>query len=118
MEPYNNYFYNYYKNGRNPYKQVALESHSEGKKESASQCENSSEDRVESRQKNSSRYNSFGPISFTNPLFADMDEPIIEILGIKLYLDDIIILGLLFFLYNENVKDDMLFLALIFLLIG
>lgn len=116
MGPYNNYFYNYYKNGRNPYKQVALEAHNVN--ETAGQCKDSKEDKVESRQKNSSRYNSFGPISFTNPLFADMDEPIIEILGIKLYLDDIIILGLLFFLYNENVKDDMLFLALIFLLIS
>ena len=45
-------------------------------------------------------------------------EPIVEILGISLYLDDIIILGLLFFLYQEGVKDYMLYLALIMLLLS
>ena len=48
----------------------------------------------------------------------DSDEPIIEILGISLYLDDIIILALLFFLYQEGVKDYMLYLALIMLLLS
>lgn len=65
-----------------------------------------------------SRYNSIGPINFQNPFSVDSDEPIFEILGIKLYLDDIIILCLLFFLYNEGVKDDMLFLSLILLLLN
>lgn len=44
-------------------------------------------------------------------------EPILEIMGIKLFQDDILILGLLFFLYKEGVKDEMLFLSLIFLLL-
>ena len=65
-----------------------------------------------------SRYNSFGPINFQNPFDVDSDEPILEILGIKLYLDDIIILSLLFFLYKEGVKDEMLFLTLILLLLS
>ncbi len=47
-----------------------------------------------------------------------MEEPIFEILGIELYLDDIIILGLLFFLYQEGVQDEMLFIALILLLLS
>ena len=70
------------------------------------------------QKKKSSKYNSFGPIRFGNPFFEnDLNEPIIEILGIQLYLDDIIILGLLFFLYKEDVHDEMLFLTLVLLLL-
>ena len=39
-------------------------------------------------------------------------------MGIKLFLDDIIILGILFLLYKEEVKDEMLFIALILLLLS
>ena len=67
--------------------------------------------------KKTSRYTSFGPLNFKNPLFCDIEEPIFEIFGIELYLDDIIILGLLFFLYKEGVQDEMLFITLILLLI-
>ena len=71
------------------------------------------------KQKNkSSRYSNFGPIYFQNPFDLDSEQPILEILGISLYLDDLIILGLLFFLYQEGVKDDMLFLSLILLLLS
>lgn len=42
----------------------------------------------------------------------------LELFGIKLYFDDILILSLLFFLYKENVKDEGLFLALVLLLIS
>ena len=41
-----------------------------------------------------------------------------EIFGIKLYFDDILIVCLLYFLYKEDVHDEMLFLALILLLIS
>lgn len=78
----------------------------------------SKNDELSSRQNKSSRYNSFGPIHFQNPFDMDSGEPIIEILGISLYLDDIIILGLLFFLYQEGVKDYMLYLVLIMLLLS
>ena len=44
------------------------------------------------------------------------DQAIFEILGIKLYLDDLIILGILFFLYQQNVKDEMLYIILFLLL--
>ena len=44
------------------------------------------------------------------------DKPIFEILGIKLYFDDLLILGLLFFLYSEGNQDQELFFALILLL--
>lgn len=57
------------------------------------------------------------PFSFNMNGMSDKEEPIIEILGIKLYLDDLIILGLLFILYTEEVKDEMLFISLILLLL-
>lgn len=42
---------------------------------------------------------------------------VFNIMGITLYFDDLLILCLLFFLYSEGVKDEMLFIALILLLI-
>ena len=70
-------------------------------------------------KKRSSKYNSFGPVSFVNPFDENFNknEHVLEILGYKLYLDDIILLGLLFLFYTENVQDDMLFLILILLLL-
>lgn len=44
------------------------------------------------------------------------DVPVFEILGIKLFLDDIIILCILFFLYQEKVHDEMLYIILFLLL--
>lgn len=53
----------------------------------------------------------------TNSRFdSNPDQAIFEILGIKLYLDDLIILGILFFLYQQNVKDEMLYIILFLLL--
>ena len=43
---------------------------------------------------------------------------VLDLFGLHLYFDDVLILGLLFFLYKENVKDEGLFLALIMLLIS
>lgn len=48
----------------------------------------------------------------------DSDEPVFEMFGIRLYLDDLIILCLLFFLYQENVHDELLFIVLILLLLS
>lgn len=81
-------------------------------------CNNHNNDKSFSSQNKSSRYTGFGPIHFQNPFSMNSEEPIIEILGISLYLDDIIILGLLFFLYQEDVKDYMLYLVLIMLLLS
>ena len=41
-----------------------------------------------------------------------------EIFGIKLFFDDILLIALIFFLYNEGVKDNMLFISLILLLLS
>lgn len=76
------------------------------------------EEKEKNTQKNkSSTYSGFGPIHFQNPFDLNSEEPVLEILGISLYLDDLIILGLLFFLYKEQVQDEMLFLILILLLL-
>lgn len=41
-----------------------------------------------------------------------------EIAGIKLFFDDVIIISLIIFLYNEDVKDQFLFIILILLLLS
>lgn len=41
-----------------------------------------------------------------------------ELFGLKLYFDDILLISLIFFLYNEGVKDEGLFIALILLLLS
>lgn len=112
--PYHSYYYPYYTN----YKKINTYN---TEQENTSGNQETSESINESRNQNkkkSSKYNSFGPIRFANPFFEnDLNNPIIEILGIQLYLDDIIILGLLFFLYKEDVHDEMLFFVLILLLL-
>ena len=69
-------------------------------------------------EKISPKYHSFGPIRFKTPIFNGVDEPIFEILGMELYLDDILIVGLIIFLYKEGVQDEMLFIILIMLLLN
>lgn len=46
------------------------------------------------------------------------DKPVFELFGIKLYFDDLLLLGLLFFLYSEDAQDKELFFALILLLLS
>lgn len=46
------------------------------------------------------------------------NSQVFNILGITLHFDDILIICLLFFLYSEGVKDEMLFIALILLLLS
>lgn len=41
-----------------------------------------------------------------------------ELFGLKLYFDDILLICLIFFLYQEGVKDDELFLGLVLLLLS
>lgn len=45
-------------------------------------------------------------------------DVIFEIFGIKLYFDDILLICLIFFLYNEGVQDQYLFIVLILLLLS
>lgn len=46
------------------------------------------------------------------------DSPLFQIFGINLYYDDILLVCLIFFLYQEGVKDEGLFIALILLLLS
>lgn len=46
------------------------------------------------------------------------DTPIFSLFGIDLYFDDILLICLIWFLYNEGVKDEELFIALILLLLS
>ena len=46
------------------------------------------------------------------------DSPIFQIFGISFYFDDILLICLIFFLYEEGVKDDILFVILILLLLS
>lgn len=58
------------------------------------------------------------PFTFNFDGFTSNDEAIVTLFGIKLYLDDLIIIGLLYLLYQEKVKDDMLFVCLLLLLLS
>lgn len=46
------------------------------------------------------------------------DDSIFEIFGIKLHFDDLLLIFLIFFLYNEGVQDPYLFIALVLLLLS
>ena len=48
----------------------------------------------------------------------DGTDAIFEIFGMQLHFDDILLICLIFFLYNEGVKDEFLFIALILLLLS
>ena len=45
------------------------------------------------------------------------ESSLFEIFGLKVYLDDILIMCILFFLYQQDVEDDWLFLILVLLLL-
>ena len=48
----------------------------------------------------------------------DDEDPFFEIFGLKLYYDDILLICLIFFLYQEEVKDQYLLFALVLLLLS
>lgn len=46
------------------------------------------------------------------------EEILFEIFGLKLYYDDVLLICLIFFLYQEGVQDQYLFFALVLLLLS
>jgi len=48
----------------------------------------------------------------------EAEKPFLEIAGFSLFFDDVLILCLLFFLYQEGSTDMFLYLALVLLLMG
>ena len=101
--PYYGYPYNYYK----------YHNHYNNLNQQIAKSE------IDNSEKKESITNS-EPISNTinSKRSSNSDQAIFEIMGIKLYLDDLIILGVLYFLYEQNVKDEMLYIILFLLLIS
>ena len=116
---YNNYYGNYY---NRPYsnKQGYLSKstdngnfhnslHNNSKKHNDTPSNNPGTLQTESdnlNQKNNSKKSDSG------------SEYFFELFGLKLYFDDILLICLIFFLYQEGVKDDELFISLILLLLS
>ena len=116
--PYYNRYYNSYNYHKTNIKKDTHKSDIEDIREEVQAQDNENTNTLNrSNTKISSKNNQLLPFNFDFNGFSDSDKPLIEILGIKLFLDDIIILGLLFLLYKEGVKDEMLFIALILLLL-
>lgn len=76
----------------------------------------------EEKRSNTSNKRIPAGFSFLNNIFNQSDrsddEEYFELLGLKLYYDDLLLIGLIFFLYKEDVKDQYLFFALILLLLS
>ena len=53
-----------------------------------------------------------------NTASNESSEYLFEIFGLKLYLDDVLIMCILYFLYTEGVQDQELFICLILLLLS
>ena len=62
--------------------------------------------------------NSTNNLKSENPSMSNSDSPLFQLFGISLYFDDILLICLIWFLYNEGVKDEELFIALILLLLS
>lgn len=115
--PYPNYYYRHYPHPY-PMKQRETPKQKVEDDEENKEMEKDTETRHFESKKISSKYHSFANFNVSNLFSSNLEEPILEILGIQLYLDDIIILSLLFFLYTEGVQDELLFIALILLLLS
>lgn len=119
---YNYYYPHYYKNNGDIQNVKKNENNLNNNINQADRHDNSKneEDNLEYKrkyEKKTSKNNFFANINLSALLESDLNSPIIEILGIKLYLDDLIIIGLLFFLYKEDVQDEILFGILLLLLL-
>ena len=49
---------------------------------------------------------------------SNSDNYFFELFGLKLYFDDVLLICLIFFLYDEGVRDNELFISLILLLLS
>ncbi len=108
--PYNRYYYN---NFRGTYPHLNSQNDTNSVSQTFTENDTKSLENVDN-----SSASTDNEISEDRKISSNMDEPIFEILGISLYLDDIIILCLLFFLYTEGVQDELLFIVLILLLLS
>lgn len=112
--PYNYPYYRHYNKYNNQYSNNYIKNYNKAQATSQDKIE---ENKIEKRE--NSITNSLEISNTVNSRHVPntaQDQVIFELLGIKLYLDDLIILGLLFFLYQEHVKDEMLYIILFLLL--
>ena len=58
------------------------------------------------------------PTAYPNKQVKPVDNAMFEIFGLKIYFDDLLIICILLFLYQEGIQDEFLFLALILLLLS
>lgn len=49
---------------------------------------------------------------------SQSEDALFNLFGVKLHFDDVLLICLIFFLYNEGVKDEYLFIVLILLLLS
>lgn len=116
---YNNYYGNYYSS---PY--TTRPNYLPKSTDNSNHCN--------SLHNNSSKYNN-DPLNNIDTLHTESDNSnqknnpkksdsnfdyFFELFGLKLYFDDILLICLIFFLYQEGVKDDELFISLILLLLS
>ena len=110
---YNNYYGNYY---NRPYPRPInhqLNSTDNGKFEQPlhNKNDNSSETQKAPNTVSDNQNNSKSDVDSNSNYFF-------ELFGLKLYFDDVLLICLIFFLYQEGVKDDELFISLILLLLS
>lgn len=56
--------------------------------------------------------------SINNIFQIDTNEALFEIFGLKIFLDDLLIICILLFLYQEGIQDQYLFISLVLLLLS
>lgn len=119
--PYHNPYYKYYRSPNN-YVNIQKNSYTSNDAETSKGISTISQDNIDN--KTICKEENFESDCKENVQRAcnsldnnnNIDKPIFELFGIKLYSDDLIILAVLFLLYEQNVKDEMLYIILFLLL--
>ena len=119
--PYHNPYYRYYnvpKNYVNIQKNAYNSKLTETSEENSTTSQNSIDNKAIYKEENFENDYKENVQRACNSLDNnnESDKPIFELFGIKLYSDDLIILAVLFLLYEQNVKDEMLYIILFLLL--
>ena len=115
---YPNYYNYYYYNKRKQNKSTFLGNNYDKNTKNNEDDKDNKNDSKSTATKYNKRSSNFVNLNISALLENDINTPILEIFGIKLYLDDLIIIGLLFFLYKEEVQDEILFGILLLLLLS
>ena len=111
--------YGYYQNYNYPFFPYGYRTYRKDiKEDSKEDMDKNKASSQESYWTNNKKANDFETKRSQSSASSNDDRPVFEIFGIKLYFDDILLISLIFFLYNEGVKDESLFIALILLLLS